>query len=218
MIGVINWLNQIYQGVLNSDFWWILVPLPLVLLFSINPLINRFVWAFEYYFERIAPAKCTYAFEFVSIFFVIILSLVEFLKITNFAYYWQSITIASVLGVAGTGVIYQRMLKETGCPSCRNLMPFRRRAIARTTLRHEKREAGPFQHYSGGSVSLRKPHLRGERSWDEIIIRRYRIDRTTYVCINCKYEWDENESILIKKYSQEVERAPEAYRPKDSSF
>jgi hypothetical protein len=212
MSGILDWLGQLYQSVLNSDFWWVLLIIVVLGFIVFLSAPRWFAKLLEYYFERLVPAKRPYVFELVVMLVVILLGVNIFLRSTNFAYYWQSVTMAGALGAVGAGIIYQRMLNETGCPSCHNLLPYRRKEISRSKLRQVTKESLPLQRYQSFGIGFQKPFLQPERSWDEYIVRKYRIDRVDYKCVSCNYQWNEEESVLIDKFDREIDQAPEAYR------
>lgn len=208
-------LDEFLRALLDIRSLWFLfslfvifVGLPIAI-----PLVTR---AFEYYSEHIVPARHHYPFELAGLFIALLIAVIV---LPGFVEPNLNVVVIGLIcagGVVGLGLIYQQALVETGCPSCRSLLPFRRRASTREFVRLENKVAGPLECYSGFSLSLRKPYFRGERSWDEYVIRKYRVDRVGYTCVACQAEWDELELTLIDKKMRVEERAPEANRPKDT--
>jgi len=96
---------------------------------------------------------------------------------------------AAVASVYASGLVYLRLIKETGCKKCKSLLPLSREEIAHRHV-HDEEHCLEIEH--------------GGVEWDQHFIdlytRIYRVEVVRFRCRRCHTTWDEVEQFPITDY------------------
>ena len=142
-------------------------------------------WLVEQEHKR---SRLVFVLEWLFIFaFALLFWIIIFYKI-----HASQLSMAAALAVASfyaSGVVYLRLIRETGCQKCKSLLPLSREVVSRRHVRDEER---CFE------------IVRGGEEWDghfiDLYSRNYRVDIVRVRCRRCRAKWDEVEVFPTSDY------------------